>query len=95
MTLAAEQVGSDRGINQLTLVPRPASIFFELWPRGSMLVLIASVWPYAVLVLMIDVIGKRHVNTGEAKQLDTLPRMMRLVGGSRAFLRLLSVRFRV
>ena len=43
----------------------------------------------------INVVGKSHVNAGKAEELDSLSRIVHLIGGTSAFQRLLSVRFQV
>jgi hypothetical protein len=43
----------------------------------------------------IDVIGKDHINAGKAKQFNSLSRAAHLIGGTRAFQRLVSVRFEI
>jgi len=48
-----------------------------------------------MLMPAIDVIGKDPVNAGKAEELGTLRRIVHLIGGTRAFQRLLSVRFQV
>jgi hypothetical protein len=47
----------------------------------------------AVLMLWINIIRKRHVNDGKAKQLDTLAVIVHRIGGTSALQRLISVRF--
>ena len=49
----------------------------------------------AVLMSAIDVIGKRHINTGKAKQLYALARIVNVVSGTYAFPRLLAVLFQI
>jgi hypothetical protein len=46
-------------------------------------------------MLVIDVIGKCHVNAGKTEQLDTLARTAHLIGGTYAFRGLISVRFEI
>ncbi len=48
-----------------------------------------------VLRLAINEIGKRHINAGEAEELDTLAGAVHAIGGVHAFHRFFSVRFQV
>jgi len=67
----------------------PAKVY-----RALILVLVAAM-RRVVHMLVIDVIGKCHVNAGKTEQLDTLARTAHFISGTYAFRRLISVRLKI